>query len=62
MVVKRFEVRGGSTTTRSGGLVVRWEDPCLGSLRSMGMDIEGFGCGNWLKRGLMAVFGRDIPV
>ena len=50
LVVRNFETRGGSTTTRLGRLVVRPVDSCLGDIDVMGMNTGGFGSGNRGKR------------
>ncbi len=43
MVVGRFCGRGGATSSRFGVLVVRREDPCLGVVGNVGMDVKVYG-------------------
>ncbi len=52
-VVRSFELRGAATTTRYGGLVVRWLLSCPRVLRSMGMDVGAFGRRNCGKSSIL---------
>ena len=59
MVVKRKWIRGGSTTTRSGRLVVRCQGSCLGVIKMVGIYIKRYGSGDRGKRGDMVDIWRD---
>ena len=56
-VVKIFSSRGGPTTTRLEGLVVRTLGSCLRVLRSMGINEGGYGCKKWGKGGYLVKKG-----
>ena len=59
LVVGGFYFRGGLYPFRLEGMVVWAVVSCLGRIAAVGMNIEGSGSGDWLKRWLN---GQNGPV